>query len=98
MAREFAKKFYKSRQWQRAREYVLKRDRYLCVKCGNPAEEVHHKEHLNESNINDPEIALNPDNLQSLCKDCHFREHAQKRDEAVREGYMFDEDGNIVPV
>lgn len=38
MARAFAKAFYNSKEWKVVREYVLKRDNYLCTKCDNPAQ------------------------------------------------------------
>ena len=31
--RDFAKKFYKSKAWQNVREYVIQRDKNLCVDC-----------------------------------------------------------------
>ncbi len=96
MARPFAKPFYRSKEWEKVRQYVIRRDKYLCQKCGSPAEEVHHKIHLSPENINDPEIALSPDNLVSLCRDCHFREHGNKRT-AVADEYEFDENGFIIP-
>ena len=102
MARKFAKAFYNSIEWQKVREAVLKRDKYLCVKCGKPATEVHHKKHLSPENIWDVSISLNPDNLVSLCKDCHFEEHRgehgngrKKQDEQPQ--YVFDENGMLVP-
>lgn len=98
MARDFAKSFYRSKEWQQTREYILKRDYYLCVRCGKPAEEVHHKQHLSPENIGDIKITLNPDNLESLCRDCHFEEHrgehanGRKNLEKTTE-YYFDENG-----
>lgn len=56
--REFARGFYLSKEWRRARAYIVARDHGLCVKCGRPGEIVHHKEHLTPENINTPEIAL----------------------------------------
>lgn len=108
IAREFAKAFYNSPEWEKTRQYVLARDKYKCVKCGKPAEEVHHKKHLTPDNIHDPWIALNPDNLASLCKDCHFAEHREdkaagkkaheyKTKSDCRDGYHFDEFGQVVP-
>lgn len=76
------------------------RDNYLCVKCGKPAEEVHHKIHLSPSNIGDTSITLNPSNLVSLCRDCHFEEHrgdhgsGRKREEEYP--YTFDENGQLI--
>lgn len=106
MAREFAKAFYKSKEWRITREYILKRDNYLCVKCGAPAEEVHHIIHLRPDNIDNPQITLNADNLICLCKDCHFAEHYRDKAEGHRtsdrqheldvEQYEFNENGFLV--
>ena len=105
MAKEFAKSFYRCKEWQRTREYVLKRDLYLCVKCGRPAEEVHHKKHLTPNNINDINISLNPNNLISLCKECHFETHREDKVKGLKERrkesvcadeYCFDENGFLV--
>jgi len=63
---------------------------------------VHHKVPLSEENMNDPDIALNPERLIALCDDCHTEVHQElgigalnghKREEP-RVG--FDEDGNVV--
>lgn len=108
MAREFSKPFYNSKEWEQVRSYVLMRDRYLCQKCGKPAEEVHHKKHLSPENINDPRVSLNPENLISLCKACHFNEHKKDKEAGKRkkhglsegdcaDGYHFDEFGQVVP-
>lgn len=105
MARDFAKAFYKSKEWQVVREYALKRDMYLCRKCGAPAEEVHHKIHLNPENISDVSVSLNPDNLICLCRDCHFAEHKEDKAAGIRrangvtdcdEQYIFDENGYLI--
>lgn len=102
MAREFAKSFYRSKEWQSTRDYVLKRDNYLCVKCGKPAEEVHHIVHLTPENIGDITITMNPDNLASLCKDCHFAEHKADKAAGHRKNcytlpdYEFDEFGRPI--
>lgn len=104
MAREFAKTFYKSKEWEQVREYCLKRDHYMCTTpgCYNPAEEVHHVIHLDAENVNDPKISLNPGNLVSLCRACHFEAHrgehgqGRKAHEADNNPYRFDENGYIV--
>ena len=101
MARKFAKAFYNSIEWQKVREAVLKRDNYLCVNCGKPATEVHHKKHLTPDNIMDLNVCLNMDNLVSLCKDCHFEahrgEHGQGRVCEEENEYEFDANGYLVP-
>ena len=110
MSRQFSKQFYDSAQWERVRTGVLMRDRYMCTRCGRPAEEVHHIKHLTPENINDPNVSLNPNNLTSLCRDCHFEEHRNDRARGhtrdgreidhreVEEGFMFDENGQLVRV
>lgn len=93
MAREFAKAFYNSSAWKKAREYVLLRDHGACVKCGMAAEEVHHKIWLTPSNINDPSITLDSDNLISLCGNCHKKIHRPNEEENE---YFFDASGQLV--
>ncbi|MBQ0113290.1 MAG: HNH endonuclease [Bacteroidales bacterium] len=103
MAQKFSKAFYNSKEWENVREYCLMRDKYLCVNCGAPAEEVHHKIHLTPQNIGDKSISLNPNNLASLCRACHFEQHrgehanglkAKQREEKSQ--YTFDENGYLV--
>ncbi len=103
MARSFAKSFYKSKEWKAVRSYVLKRDLYLCKCCGEPAEEVHHIIHLTPDNITDISVSLNPKNLVSLCKNCHFKEHKSERiaarcnvNNTDESEYVFDDNGYLV--
>lgn len=103
MAREFSKAFYNSKEWQAVRDYCMFRDNHACVKCGAPAVEVHHKIHLKPENIYDVNITLNPDNLISLCKDCHFKEHRGQHGKGrqVEEQFgrqEFDENGFLLPM
>lgn len=102
MAQDFSKAFYNSKEWAKVRAFVLMRDNYKCQKCGRPAQEVHHKEHLNPANIWDIKVTLNPANLISLCKEDHFKEHEADNRKgrhcgACAEGYHFDETGQLVP-
>lgn len=76
------------------RRIVLHRDHYTCADCGGRANEVHHKVELTPDNITDDRIALNPDNLMSLCGDCHKRRTLKHGD--VDDGMMFDADGHVV--
>jgi len=111
MAQEFAKAFYNSKLWQNVRESILKRDRYLCQihGCYSPAEEVHHKIKLTPENINDVNITVNPDNLVSLCSECHkaihkcdkaagLRKKNRKAQEKILPDVVFDENGYPNPV
>ena len=108
MARQFSEKFYKSKEWEQVRKYVLMRDRYCCKHCGRPAQEVHHIIHLSPENIWDVKVTLNPDNLVSLCRSCHFDIHAKDKarghctknaysDGDCADGFHFDESGQVVP-
>jgi len=94
MAQAFSKKFYDSKLWKDARRYALHRDGYSCQLCGARATEIHHIIPLAESNINDWNISLNPDNLQSLCYDCHGK--VTKGITDVSNEYVFDDTGQVI--
>lgn len=110
MAKEFAKKFYRSKEWANCRALVFNRDFGLCVRCGRPGEEVHHIKYLTPVNINDPDITLSPNNLITLCRECHFNEHRVTDDFAkggntkgikqntVSNGVYFNEHGELCGV
>lgn len=78
--KDFARQFYKSKQWQQVREFCMTRDKRLCQDCLKAgkvvtAEEVHHITPITPDNITDPAITLNPDNLVCLCRECHRTRH-----------------------
>lgn len=94
--------FYKSNPWKKCRAAYIS-EHPLCERClkkglAIPAEHVHHIIELNESNYKDPMISLNPDNLESLCFECHREEHkpCNTGKPATAEGLAFDCDGNLV--
>lgn len=67
-----SKGFYQSRAWRNTRKLALQRDNFLCQHCLRkkritPATEVHHKKELEDY----PKLALDLDNLECLCWDCH---------------------------
>lgn len=93
MAKEFAKKFYASKAWQKCRAAYIASVFGLCERCGRPGYIVHHKVTLTPNNINDPDITLNFERLEYLCHDCHNREHGGA---VTTEGLRFDSDGNLV--
>ena len=102
--------FYDSRAWKETRKYIWLKQNLLCARCGKPVYVdgisdylpkekrrtgiVHHKIYLDNINVYDPNITLNEDNLEGICKECHELEHHQ--DIANRKGYMFDEYGNLL--
>lgn len=94
MAQDFSRKFYDSPQWRACRDYILRRDHFICQRCHEkPADIVHHIVWLTPSNINDPTITLGEDNLMSVCRDCHAIIHEGVQ--ATLDGLYFDEKGNL---
>lgn len=91
---DFAKAFYASKAWRTVRAYIVKRDFGVCCRCGKPGEIVHHKTYLTPQNINNPDVTLNVDNLELLCRDCHACEHLGVLPTAPE--LAFDADGNII--
>ena len=55
---------------------------------------MHHKIHLDYTNVYDESIALSEDNLEGLCIDCHNKEHFSTN--VTKSDVMFDEEGNLV--
>lgn len=95
MAKEWARPFYKSKEWRIMRRFILDRDLFTCEECGDRATEVHHEIELTPQNINDPTITLNPNLLHSLCHDCHTA--ITKKSAACDTGFFFDETGQLTP-
>ncbi|MHB9947003.1 HNH endonuclease [Clostridium botulinum] len=98
MAKEFAKPFYKSKEWQRCREGFIKSVYGLCNRCGKPGYIVHHKIKLTPQNINNTYVTLSWDNLEYLCHDCHNKEHMSKDHKVIREGLMFNDKGEVIKI
>ncbi len=104
MAKAEVKKLYNSKAWKQQREYILKRDSFICKQCGSVAEEVHHLKHVTVSNVNDVNVTLNEKNLISLCRDCHCRLHDKDRTTAdtnitdEKQNFSFNSEGQLVPI
>ena len=78
--------FYKSRAWRRLSAAYMDSQAYICERCGAPATICHHRQWLDGANVNEPEIALNPNNLEALCDACHNAEHGLRHDVAIFDG------------
>jgi len=81
---------YKSKKWQRLRKLKLIATNGLCERClakgiYNSAKIIHHKEYITELNYEDDNVFFDIDNLESLCQECHNREHHGEEDP-----YIFD--------
>lgn len=79
-------KFYIWGVWKKTSKHVLKENHYECQRCKakgiiRQATVVHHKKYLREY----PELALDYDNLEALCEECHYIEHHTKQ------GYVNEE-------
>lgn len=102
--------FYQTKVWKQQRQYIWLKQHCLCARCNRavyvdgiskwiPKEKrlkgiVHHKEYLTDVNFNDNDIALNENNLEGLCIDCHNNEHFKST--STRNDVMFDEEGNLI--
>lgn len=96
--RSIDSRFYLSKKWRSTRALYLKSVNGLCEDClakgiYKPAEHVHHIIHMNDTTVQDMELAYGFGNLRALCQDCHNKEHfhveAQNR-------YRFGENGEII--
>lgn len=73
------KPFYKTAAWLKCRADILVRDVYLCQPCFRKhkiklADLVHHIKALEDY----PDLALDWDNLESVCDACHNKAHPEK--------------------
>lgn len=77
--------FYRSAAWRRAREARLQMDHGICQEClrrwmhedgvqVRPATMVHHIIPITER----PDLKLDLTNMESLCYQCHNKEHPEK--------------------
>ena len=80
--------FYTSWIWRKCRKTFAESKGNLCERCmkrgviepgsrDRPLE-VHHKIPLTADNVTDPEISLNWENLELLCKTCHDQERERR--------------------
>lgn len=101
MAQEWAKAFYKSKRWQRCKQsYIDGRiliDGGMCEECHKRAGYiVHHKIMLTPDNINDPNVSLNHNELEYVCKDCHDLFDGHGLNKGVKPLCVFDAEGNPI--
>lgn len=80
MAETWAMRLYQSPEWQALRLGLIQSRGLLCQKCGRLVTDEtkligHHIQELTPENVTDPNIALNPDNIELICDKCHNEEH-----------------------
>lgn len=100
MAKDFAQSFYSSTAWKKTRDSYKRQQHYLCERCLaqgliTPGDIVHHRIRITPATIDDPEVTLNFDNLELLCRKHHEEEHSRERNKTVDRRYTIDEDGHV---
>ncbi len=87
-------RFYATREWKQKRLEILERDNYECQLCKregrySKGNVVHHVKHLEDR----PDLALDDDNLMTVCEACHNRLHPERliRPEAARREHVIPE-------
>lgn len=104
-----AHRFYHSKAWANVRALVWDRSHGLCERCMDrgevtPANVVHHTVPLNDGNVDDTDISLNPDRLVALCNECHTAVHQELGIGAMNgrkpgePRVLFDAEGNVVKI
>jgi 5-methylcytosine-specific restriction endonuclease McrA len=69
-------RIYGTAGWKKVRALALERDGYRCRACGSSEHLiVHHDVEVQK----DAALALDVDNLETLCRTCHGRTHAHRR-------------------
>ncbi len=101
--KEYAKKFYKSKQWQHTRQAYASSVGGLCERCLAkglyvPGDIVHHKIYIDQVSINNPDISLNWNNLELVCRECHAQEHKLGSHRQNPRRYVVDQYGHAVGV
>lgn len=91
--------FYKSKQWIKKRERILRRDNYECRECKRygkttPANTVHHIYPLEDN----PEYRLTTANLLSLCMSCHGTFHDRVTNALTDKGLKWKEKVVLPPI
>ena len=98
---EIALPFYSSVAWKKCRKAYAKARGGVCEICLangiiSPGEIVHHKIELNEDNINNPDVTLNWDNLQLVCRFCHAQIHKGEIVHSRKRRFIVAEDGHVI--
>lgn len=83
-----AYRFYLTADWIQVREKKKEKEHYECERCRakgkyTPCEAVHHKKYLKAR----PDLALDINNLECLCKDCHYKEHHKLQEKFFSEEF-----------
>ena len=88
-------KYLKSTLWKKKiKPRILERDSHRCLRCGGPADRVHHRSYTNDVMKGNAD-----DKLASVCEGCHnvihFDDSANRRDRNDWDGYLSQRDERI---
>lgn len=95
------KSFYGTNAWKKTRAAYISYRGGLCERCLAkgllvPGYVVHHKIYMDAETVNQPELALNFDNLELLCAQCHEQEHDRINGGArTKKRFYVDEFGTV---
>ncbi len=100
MAKAYAKKFYNSKEWIKARKSFISLrvsiDGGICQECKKDLGYiVDHVEEIKPINIDDPNITLNQENFRYLCLICHNRKTFGEA-RVTGTDVMFNEMGELI--
>jgi len=103
MAKDFARAFYDSPAWKRTRRAYASSVGGLCERCLRSGRYVagvivHHINHLTPENIQDPDVTLNWNNLELVCRDCHAQIHEDEIRRRAPRRYRVDKFGRVIPI
>lgn len=94
MAEQWASRLYNSQAWKDLRRAVIAARGSRCQLCGRLVTDdsqlvVHHVKELTPENIGDPNVAMNPDNLQVICRNCHDIIHRRYKAEGIADRQVY---------
>lgn len=103
MSQSWARGFYSGKAWLRCRAaFIAKRraiDGGMCMDCGERLGYIAHHwpVMLTAETVNDPDIALNHENLRWVCKECHDKYPGHGVAPSLTPLIRFDADGDPIP-
>ena len=94
MAESWQIHFYNSSAWKKLRNALIAQRGLRCERCGKMVHDSskligHHIKELDADNVHDTGIALNPDNIEIICKDCHDIEHKRFKGKGLRQHNIY---------
>lgn len=88
---------YHTTKWRKLRKAYYYSQYGICEHCHGMGKIVDHIEPITKENLNDPFITFGWENLQLLCVPCHNKK-TFKKDFAIRNGFGFDLEGNLIEI